>query len=283
MAIRFLAICGLATLGVAAIGCQTVPDEAPVAFHEADKEVKAAERADVDDLLPGPMELAHQKLDQALELFDDSEDLVDDNNMNEAESVRGQAESLASEAGQIASTALRIQNDVNGWSENLGAYDELQSKAGGQSDLQKEVANLKGQNDQLMSQVAVLQGQQAQGQLPDGFEVNKPVAFFDTGKADLDANDRDDIQEIAQMLKSNDGLYITLNGFADARGPTELNQKLSSNRAASVASELKNLGVDENRIAMQGMGEVEDNAKGTSAGRLQLDRRVVAIINTVAH
>ena len=78
----------------------------------------------------------------------------------------------------MPSTALQIQNDVNGWSENLGSYGELRSKAAGQSDLQQEIANLRGQNDQLLSQVAVLQGQQAQGQLPEGFEVNKPVAFF---------------------------------------------------------------------------------------------------------
>ena len=102
MTVRFFAICGLATAGFTTLGCQTVPEGAPVAFHQAEKEVSAAERADVDDLLPGPMELAHQKFDQALELLDDSEDLVEDNNMNEAEGVRGEAESLASEAGKIA-------------------------------------------------------------------------------------------------------------------------------------------------------------------------------------
>ena len=74
-----------------------------------------------------------------------------------------------------------------------------------------------------------------------------------------------------------------MNGFADPRGPAELNQKLSSDRAASVAGVLEELGINSDRIAMQGMGEVESNATGSSEGRLQLDRRVMAVINTVAH
>ena len=87
----------------------------------------------------------------------------------------------------------------------------------------------------------------------------------------LDSTSRETLTKIAEFMKSNPELTFSLTGFADSRGSSEYNQWLSERRANRALDFLKELGVAEDRIAVQGLGEsillnhCKDGVRCTSA------------------
>lgn len=107
---------------------------------------------------------------------------------------------------------------------------------------------------------------------------------FDSGilfafdSSSLSAQAEENITELATTLKEYDDTNILIEGHTDNIGSESYNQGLSEERAASVADELKTLGVAGSRITEVGYGEeqpVTDNS--TEAGRRQNRRVEVAI------
>lgn len=82
------------------------------------------------------------------------------------------------------------------------------------------------------------------------------------------------LNEVAQTLQAYPSTIIDVLGHTDSVGTDEYNQRLSEQRAQSVASYLVSRGVQQERIATRGYGEsmpIADNA--TDAGRAA-NRRV---------
>jgi outer membrane protein OmpA-like peptidoglycan-associated protein len=83
------------------------------------------------------------------------------------------------------------------------------------------------------------------------------------------------LQEIANLLKSNQGIKkMSINGHTDNRGGADMNKKLSQGRAESVVKWLTQHGVEGTRLEAHGFGleqPIEDN--NTDAGRAA-NRRV---------
>lgn len=109
-----------------------------------------------------------------------------------------------------------------------------------------------------------------------------PIAdvLFDPGKADLADAARATVQRIADILNQDDvrDRKIRIEGFSDATGSAETNQKLSEDRAHSVAQALMGFGVSQERLVMRGYGAsrfVDTN--DTPTGRAK-NRRVEVII-----
>lgn len=70
------------------------------------------------------------------------------------------------------------------------------------------------------------------------------------------------LRELATILSTMPGVYVQLDGFADERGDTEYNQRLSARRAEHVRDTLMSNGVAESRIKLTAHGEspaVDDN------------------------
>ena len=63
--------------------------------------------------------------------------------------------------------------------------------------------------------------------------------LFKTGKSDLNAASKDALAKFAKILVSNPTMDITIMGHTDNVGALEVNQKLSQDRAQSVADFLK--------------------------------------------
>lgn len=103
--------------------------------------------------------------------------------------------------------------------------------------------------------------------------------IFASGKADLLPSARAKLSQVAAALKhSEPGAKFEVNGYTDSRGSLDLNQELSTRRAAAVRTYLITQGVPEDRIVSQGLGPnnpVADN--NTAEGRAN-NRRVEIVV-----
>jgi len=103
--------------------------------------------------------------------------------------------------------------------------------------------------------------------------------LFETGKADLKHELRENLSAIGAILQSllTDS-YIVIEGHTDNKGSADLNQKLSEQRAKAVMQYLIERGVDASRLQAVGYGltkPVADN--NTEEGRAK-NRRVELVI-----
>jgi len=86
--------------------------------------------------------------------------------------------------------------------------------------------------------------------------------LFRTDEDELGITTDSKLRELATILSTTPGVYIQLDGFADERGDTEYNQRLSARRAEHVRDTLMSNGVAESRIKLAAHGEspaVDDN------------------------
>jgi outer membrane protein OmpA-like peptidoglycan-associated protein len=87
------------------------------------------------------------------------------------------------------------------------------------------------------------------------------------------------LEEAAKTLKDESELTVSVNGYTDAIGSAEYNQRLSERRANSVKNYLETLGVSGSRLTAQGFGKTNPVASNdTAEGRAQ-NRRVELVVN----
>ncbi len=97
---------------------------------------------------------------------------------------------------------------------------------------------------------------------------------FETGKAILKPESKEQLQNIAELLKAYPQVELKLGGYSDSIGNKAANLKLSAQRANSVLDQLVQMGIDTKRLAAEGYGDqfpVADNA--TAEGR-EKNRRI---------
>ncbi len=97
---------------------------------------------------------------------------------------------------------------------------------------------------------------------------------FDFDKSDIRPEDEPVLDEAAAALKQQPGVSIYVDGYCDAVGKAQYNQRLSERRAASVAAYLQKQGISEGRLTPRGFGKTHFVASNdTTDGRAQ-NRRV---------
>jgi outer membrane protein OmpA-like peptidoglycan-associated protein len=106
-------------------------------------------------------------------------------------------------------------------------------------------------------------------------------ASFDVGNAQLKSDALNTFAKIASVLKDYDKTVIHVVGHTDSTGSDSLNQTLSQNRAASVASYLAQQGVPASRIREEGRSKREPVADNSTADGRKRNRRVDIVIKPV--
>jgi len=104
--------------------------------------------------------------------------------------------------------------------------------------------------------------------------------FFETGSAALKENSKYELDEVAQILKSNASVKVELGGHTDSVGDDTGNQTLSNARATSVVNYLQRKGVSASNMVSKGYGEnnpVDTNE--TDEGRQNNRRTELKIIS----
>ncbi len=97
---------------------------------------------------------------------------------------------------------------------------------------------------------------------------------FDFNKSDIRPEDEPVLDEAAAALKERPGVSIYVDGYCDAVGKTEYNQRLSERRAASVAAYLQSHGIPGGRLTPRGFGKTHFVASNDTADGRAENRRV---------
>ena len=130
---------------------------------------------------------------------------------------------------------------------------------------------------------------QAQAQLPnatvetvkDANNLDAVKVTFDSGilfatnKADLNQTSKNELNNLANIMKQNSDVSIDVRGYTDSTGSDAINQPLSVNRAQSVANYLTQNGVKYSQMKnVNGYGSSNRVASNETAAGRQQNRRV---------
>jgi outer membrane protein OmpA-like peptidoglycan-associated protein len=130
---------------------------------------------------------------------------------------------------------------------------------------------------------------QAQAQLPnatvetvkDANNLDAVKVTFDSGilfatnKADLNQTSKNELNNLANIMKQNSDVSIDVRGYTDSTGSDAINQPLSVNRAQSVANYLTQNGVKYSQMKnVNGYGSSNPVASNETAEGRQQNRRV---------
>ncbi len=111
-------------------------------------------------------------------------------------------------------------------------------------------------------------------------DVSSEVSF-DINKATIKANFRDSLDKVADVISEYEKTAVHVIGHTDSTGSKSYNQRLSEQRAGSVARYLNGNGVQRERMRMSGRGELAPIAdNNSSAGRSQ-NRRVEIYLKSI--
>ncbi len=98
--------------------------------------------------------------------------------------------------------------------------------------------------------------------------------LFDTGKSTLQASSKEQLNNVAEILKAFPKVKLNIGGYTDNTGDAKANFRLSTDRAFNVMNELIASGIDKSRLKAEGYGDkfpIGDN--NTEEGRQQ-NRRI---------
>jgi len=98
--------------------------------------------------------------------------------------------------------------------------------------------------------------------------------LFDTGKATLKPAAKEDLKQMATIMKKYPENVLTVNGYTDNTGTSKINEELSEKRAETVKSTLVAYGLPENTISTEGWGPAKPVAPNETAEGRQQNRRV---------
>jgi chemotaxis protein MotB len=102
--------------------------------------------------------------------------------------------------------------------------------------------------------------------------------LFRSGSKAINAAGKEAIGKLAQVLRANPDISITVEGHTDTDGSADLNWDLSVGRATSVVKELTRNGVEPQRIIAAGRGEFFPVAPNTSEQGKAQNRRTEIIL-----
>ena len=105
---------------------------------------------------------------------------------------------------------------------------------------------------------------------------------FDTGKADIKPQYREEIAKVGDYMKKYPTTTAVIEGHTDNVGGSEYNMKLSQERAENVVNYLvENFGIERSRLSAKGYGFTRRIAYNNTAEGRQKNRRINAVIDCV--
>lgn len=113
--------------------------------------------------------------------------------------------------------------------------------------------------------------------LPYSFEdISFTILHYDRNSDQLNKASQKRLAQIAEYIRYNQDIDLVLvSAYTDSSGDKDLNQSLSERRAAVLKEYFKSIGLDENRIQIQGYGERRQIADNASPIGKDQNRRVV--------
>lgn len=111
-----------------------------------------------------------------------------------------------------------------------------------------------------------------------GVVVTLGDVLFEVGQSVLQDGAQNHLLDVVELLQSEPDNRIRIEGHTDSTGPTDLNLRLSRQRAEAVEAALVELGIAANRITSVGMGQDFPIASNESDEGRARNRRVDVIL-----
>jgi outer membrane protein OmpA-like peptidoglycan-associated protein len=276
---------------------------APVALGEAERAVRAAETSTGDDtqrihliyMADRRIQIARvaaQREQLQVEyraMEDDRSRMLIRASQMEAERSRQEAERARMMSQATAEDAERARLMAEQASEREAASAMTAQQAIEEADQARALAASSETAAQLARKEADLAAEQAQTlrqqlenlqlrQTESGVVVTLGDVLFETGQAELRSDSQTSLVEVVDLLQSEPGKSIRIEGHTDSVGDAATNLQLSEQRANSVLAALESLGVDPARITVVGMGEDFPIASNDTEEGRSKNRRVDVIL-----
>jgi outer membrane protein OmpA-like peptidoglycan-associated protein len=103
--------------------------------------------------------------------------------------------------------------------------------------------------------------------------------LFDTGRAELKSSANRTVLKVVQFLQFNPKRVVRIEGYTDSTGDSQENLQLSRDRAQAVADVLSDLGIEDERIQVEGYGDQFPVDVNTSERGRALNRRVEIVFS----
>ena len=110
--------------------------------------------------------------------------------------------------------------------------------------------------------------------LEEDVKIEIPNVNFETNSFTLDASSYEPLNKVVTLLKVNSQIEIELSAHTDDRGSDDYNNKLSDQRAASVAAYITSKGIDPARLVSKGYGKSQPLVPNNSDENRAKNRRV---------
>ncbi len=114
---------------------------------------------------------------------------------------------------------------------------------------------------------------------PRGLVVNMQDVLFDTGKYTLKTPAQLALARISGIVMSHPGLNLQIEGYTDSTGGSDLNKRLSEQRANAVRDFLLTQGVNTNNMTAVGYGDNYPVASNDTAAGRKMNRRVELVVS----
>jgi len=102
----------------------------------------------------------------------------------------------------------------------------------------------------------------------------KSDILFDSGSSDLKGGAKDNLGQMAAIMKKYPENVLTIKGYTDNTGKVALNDALSAKRALAVREQLVAAGLTNTAISTKGMGPANPIADNTKSDGRKQNRRV---------
>lgn len=245
---------------------------APLEFRQASEALErantaAAKRESLDDV-DKLAYLAKQKIETAREIA-------------RAKSAEEQAQLAARQRDQVrlearTNEAERAKADAERARAEAAAAQSQTEEARRQAAAAEQAA--RDAQSRIAQYEAVLIELQAK-KTERGMVVTIGDVLFDVNQARLKQQGLDNVNKLADVLKTNPERTVMVEGFTDSTGSDAHNQQLSERRATAVRDALVAQGVERARIQMRGYGERFPVASNNNAADRQLNRRVEIVLS----
>ena len=102
----------------------------------------------------------------------------------------------------------------------------------------------------------------------------KSDILFDTGHADLKSTAKENLKQMASIMKKYPENVLTVKGYTDNTGSAKVNETLSQKRAQAVKGELVASGMTETVVSTIGQGPAQPIADNSTKEGRKKNRRV---------
>jgi len=207
----------------------------------------------------------------------------------EARQARQTAETALLDAIATQEQMQRARQRASRSERERDLASEREREAREEAEQARRVAEAQATEVELARREAELASQQAQSlqrrleymeyrQTDRGVVVTLGDVLFELGETELLPSAAKSLDDVIELLESEPGKDIRIEGHTDSTGPAELNLRLSEERARAVRDALIERGIDADRLNAVGMGEDFPIATNqTEEGRAR-NRRVDVIV-----